>query len=176
MPAKYYSFVKSIPNGPAIRFVIIDTQDLINNFSALADTLDINSIDQIRWLKRTLTGSKQEWTFVVGHHPVFSAGMHGNTKEITSLLKPILEYYNVDFYICGHDHDFEHAHVSNKNTEYIVTGTGGAPRPVSGNTRTVFCVSALGFTSVSVSDKRAVLNFVNSKGDIVYNFIKIKQN
>jgi hypothetical protein len=171
MPASYYTFVKSTGTF-AIRFIILDTQGLINSYSILSDRTKINSIEQIRWLKTVLTGSKQDWIFVIGHHPVFSSGRHGDTKQLISLLKPVLESYNVDFYICGHDHDFEHARLPDKNTEYIVTGTGGSLRPVEGNSKTVFCLSTLGFTYISVSKKTTQLDFITGDGNIAYSYIK----
>jgi hypothetical protein len=173
MPARYYSFVKS--SGTCkIRFIILDTQDLVNSYDNLSDSTKINSIEQIRWLNKILIESKQDWIFVIGHHPVFSSGFHGNTEELVSMLKPILESSNTDFYICGHDHDFEHVRLPNKNTEYIVTGTGGSLRPIEGNSKTVFYSSTLGFTCISVLDKTAEVDFITSDGVIAYCFTKTK--
>jgi Calcineurin-like phosphoesterase len=173
MPASYYSFIKG--NGKfEIRFIILDTQGLINSYRNLSDRTKINSIEQIRWLNKILNESKQDWIFVIGHHPVFSSGYHGNTKQLISLIKPILEFYNVDFYICGHDHDFEHVRLPDKNTDYIVTGTGGSTRPIKGNSKTVFCLSSLGFTCISVSKKTVELDFITGDGAIAYSFSKTK--
>lgn len=173
MPASYYTFIKGTGTF-TVRFIILDTQGLINNYNNLYDRTKINNIEQIRWLKTVLAVSKQDWIFVIGHHPVFSSGRHGNTKQLISLLKPILESYNVDFYICGHDHDFEHVKLPGKNTEYIVTGTGGSLRSIEGNSKTVFCLSALGFTYISVSKKTTELNFITVDGNIAYNYTKTK--
>jgi tartrate-resistant acid phosphatase type 5 len=173
MPARYYSFTKGTDTFK-VRFIILDTQDLINSYNNLSYRTNINSIEQIRWLNKILIESKQDWIFIIGHHPVFSSGRHGNTKRLVSLLKPILESYNVDFYICGHDHDFEHVRLPNKNTEYIVTGTGGSTRPIKGNSKTVFCLSTLGFTCISVSKKNTELDFITGDGVIAYSFTKTK--
>lgn len=35
------------------------------------------------------------WMFVVGHHPVYSHGEHGNTAEMIAQLKPLLDKYKV---------------------------------------------------------------------------------
>ena len=42
---------------------------------------------------------------MAGHHPVFSAGVHGNTQYLESNLKPLLEENNVSLYLSGHDHN-----------------------------------------------------------------------
>ncbi|CAL0329799.1 unnamed protein product [Lupinus luteus] len=38
-----------------------------------------------------LKQSRAKWKFVVGHHPIKSAGENGNTKELEKQLLPILE-------------------------------------------------------------------------------------
>jgi tartrate-resistant acid phosphatase type 5 len=48
------------------------------------------------------------WLIVAGHYPVFSAGEHGDTNELKTYLLPLLQKYNVDAYMCGHDHISEH--------------------------------------------------------------------
>ncbi|KAE9601046.1 putative Acid phosphatase [Lupinus albus] len=40
-----------------------------------------------------LKKSSAKWKFVVGHHPIKSAGKNGVTKELEKQLLPILEYY-----------------------------------------------------------------------------------
>jgi len=40
-----------------------------------------------------LRESSAKWKIVVGHHAIKSASIHGNTKELESLLLPILEVH-----------------------------------------------------------------------------------
>ena len=44
---------------------------------------------------------------MAGHHPVVSAGIHGNTPYLLSNLKPLMEEYDVTAYISGHDHNLQ---------------------------------------------------------------------
>ena len=39
--------------------------------------------------------------------PIFSGGEHGNTPELHASVKPLLERYGVDVYLCGHDHTLQ---------------------------------------------------------------------
>jgi len=175
MPALYYTFVEKINASCFARFIVLDTEGLIENYQGLTDTTKIDSILQYNWLKKVLAESKEQWVFVTGHHPVYSASAyHGDTYEMKKLIKPLFDKYKVDFYICGHDHDFEHAKDANEYTDYIVTGTGGAPRPVSGNTHTIYSISTLGFTYVSLSSVNAKLHFISSDGLVDYTYIKSK--
>lgn len=49
--------------------------------------------------------SSADYLIVAGHHPVFSAGVHGNNDYLESNLRPLLEENNVSIYLSGHDHD-----------------------------------------------------------------------
>lgn len=40
-----------------------------------------------------LRESRAKWKIVVGHHAIKSASIHGNTKELESLLLPIIEVH-----------------------------------------------------------------------------------
>ena len=44
---------------------------------------------------------------MAGHHPVLSAGIHGNTPYLLSNLRPLMEEYDVTAYISGHDHNLQ---------------------------------------------------------------------
>jgi hypothetical protein len=116
MPARYYTFEQ----GP-VRFFALDT----NQFDAV----------QQQWLKHGLGASSAPWNVVFGHHPVYSSGMHGNTRGLLERLRPILTAAatgrNV-VYLAGHDHNYERFKPLDGGVHYIVSGGGGASlRPFS---------------------------------------------
>ncbi len=173
MPARYYSFVQSVDTNTIARFIILDTEGLIRDYKKLKDASKYKSISQYVWLKEVLSETTADWVFIVGHHPVYSASSyHGDTKEMKVMINPLLDAYNVDFYLCGHDHNFEHA--QEECTDYIVTGTGGYVRSADSNKRTVFSVSRLGFTHISLSRNLAQLHFITAEGKIAYRYEKRK--
>jgi len=173
MPARYYSFVEKANTRNPVRFIVLDTPDLIQAYQSLSDTSKYDSIPQYVWLKHLLSGIKEQWIIVTGHHPVFSAShFHGDTYEMKKLIKPLFDQYNVDFYICGHDHNFEHATETGKFTDYIVTGTGGSPRTEGKNERTVYSMSSLGFTYITIKNDSADLYFITADGLIGYSYKK----
>jgi len=79
---------------------------------------------QYSWINTTLAASTADWLFVIGHYPVYSGGEHGNTDDLDKNLKPLLSQYNVDLYLCGHDHTLQHLHDSPSTTQYFVSGNG----------------------------------------------------
>ncbi len=175
MPGRYYTFVKMVDSTTSVRFIVMDTQGLINDFNKLSNTSEYESLPQYIWLKEVLAGNNEDWLFVTGHHPVFSANpYHGDTQIMKDIIKPLFDEYEVDFYICGHDHNFEHAKENGKYTDYIVTGTGGSLRPAGNNLRTVFSLSELGFTCISLTQNLAKLDFITSEGKIGYSYEKMK--
>jgi len=175
MPARFYSFVKQVNTNTYARFVVLDTQDLVTRFNQLDDNQAPEAIAQYSWLKNILAGAKEKWIFVTGHHPVFSASaVHGDTPELKALLRPLFGQYQVDFYICGHDHNFEHARENGTETDYIVTGTGGWVRPEGWNERTLFALSELGFTMISLAADSATLRFITADDHVGYSYVKKK--
>ena len=85
---------------------------------------------------------------------------------------PLLKKYNAQFYFCGHDHDLQHLKEKNGNTDYIVTGAGGEPRPCNSNDMTVFSKSVASFSSVSLFADSMKVNFIDSKGQDVYSYTR----
>jgi acid phosphatase len=175
MPARYYTFVQPVDSFSSVRFIMLDTPDLISAYRDLPDGQSPDSIAQYRWFKSIISANTEKWVIVVGHHPVFSASdVHGDTKELKILVKPLLDRYKADLYLSGHDHDFEHARENGKYTDYIVTGTGGSLREAGENSRTVFSLSQLGFTYISVSRHTLELSFLNTNGELAYYLEKCK--
>lgn len=171
MESHYYTFVRKINDSISARFIFLDTPPLVEEYykkPGYPDVFKQDSAKQIQWLKDVLANSKEQWKFVFGHHPVYSAShTHGNTPDMIRKVKPLLEKYNAQFYFCGHDHDFQYLKEKNGKVSYIVTGTGGEPRPASTNELSVISKSVPGFSLVSLYADSIRVNFVDSKGNIV---------
>jgi hypothetical protein len=79
-------------------------------------------------------------------------------------VKPLLEKYHAQFYFCGHDHDFQHLREKGKDVEYVVTGTGGEPRPSYRNELSLFSNSTAGFSEVSFHADSIRVTFMGANG------------
>lgn len=145
MPSRYYEKKFLFPDGQeGVHVFFLDTFTLCPNESQRCSVgmgmHDFKSfaIDfgQYQWLEQQLSKSLAPWKVVVGHYPVVSNGMHGNTKELVEHLLPILKKYNVDFYLSGHDHDLEF--IRKDDINFIVSGTGCSSNPVSISHQTIY--------------------------------------
>jgi len=174
MESHYYKNVVKVNDSISALLIFLDTPPLVDEYyqkPGYPDVFKQDSAKQMAWLKDVLANSKEQWKLVFGHHPVYSASQkHGNTPELIRRLKPLFEQYNVQFYVCGHDHDLQHLKAKNASVDYFVTGAGGKPRPSASNEMSLFSRSLPGFTLVSLYADSIQLNFIDSKVHSVYNF------
>jgi 3',5'-cyclic AMP phosphodiesterase CpdA len=111
-----------LPNNE--RWYSVDIDHL--HFVVLDTTSDISQgSEQYAWLEGDLQAASKGFVAIVTHYPLLSTGEHGGDSNLSQILMPLFEEYNVDIVFSGHDHDYERS-VKN-GIYYIVTGGGGAP-------------------------------------------------
>lgn len=130
-PDYWYSKQWEIAKGSnsTLKIVLIDTILLCGNTGYDEELLqptgpanDDVAESQWKWLESQLYHSKDEYLVVGGHFPVWSIAEHGPTKCLVDRLLPMLEKYNVNAYLCGHDHNLQHIKESRSNVHYFVIG------------------------------------------------------
>lgn len=143
-----------------------DTHQMASNI-ARAATPD----ESFAWIEAQLAAAEGACRAVitVGHHPVFTAGAHGNTPELVARLLPLLTRYNVDAYLCGHDHLLNHL-VGPNGTDFVLTGAGSRVRESGvASPETTFMWERSGFTLHSVNLTHVSHSYVDgATGDTVY--------
>jgi len=169
MPDRYYSFVRAIDDTTKAEFFCLDTNPLANLSLSEAKTLSDTGMEvrQLHWLDRQLAQSKARWKIVLGHHPLYSGGEHGDNETLQYLLEPLFTKYRVDFYLCGHDHDLELLKPIHGVT-YVVSGAGGKHRDVRWRENTQFAATNLGFVFFRISDNDGVVEFLSRSGELEY--------
>ncbi len=175
MPAKYYTFVKE-EDGVTVRIVMLDTTPMIDKYredtEKYADASKSDWKVQIAWLDKVLSEADEDWVLVVGHHPVF-AYTDKNESERTDLqqrLDPVLRRYgNVDMYLCGHIHTFQHIRKEGCDINYVVNTSGSLSRkdvqPVDG---TVFCSNRSGWSLITADEKELNLHMLDKDGKVLH--------
>merc|ERR1712178_389553 len=81
-------------------------------------------------LEESLRHSDARVKIVVGHHPVYNQGEHGDTEELKTAFLPILKKYKVPLYINGHSHNLQHIKLNDHPTHFITSGAGAKTDPI----------------------------------------------
>ncbi|GEA11295.1 tartrate-resistant acid phosphatase type 5 family protein [Alteromonas sp. KUL49] len=171
MPSQYYAKNIALGNENAL-LLFIDTSPLNPDYANEPKYLAAytqGSQTQLLWIEEQLKSSNAKWKIVIGHHPLYSSGKrYGKTDAIRGVLEPLLEKYDVDAYIAGHEHDLQHNQIQGSDLIHIVSGGGSEVRPVSTYPFTKFAKSTGGFVAVTLSDTSVLFRFIDHNGNLIY--------
>lgn len=169
MPGRYFSRSERLPDGGVAEFFFIDTTPVYENthgFLATFKPLTTFVVEQFGWLDEALAASDADWKIVVGHHPVFSGGVHGASWGLIRYLKPMMERHGVAVYLNGHDHDLQH--IAFDGIHYLTSGGGAEPRKAGMASGSLFYRSMLGFMAATLTSTDFSFSFVGTDGQPVY--------
>lgn len=175
MPSKYYTFVKD-EDGVTVRVVMLDTTPMIDKYreetDKYADASKSDYTEQLEWLDGVLSEADEDWVLVVGHHPIFAYTdkTESERTDLQQRLDPILRKYgNVDMYLCGHIHTFQHIRREGCDIDYVVNSSGSLSRddvqPIDG---TVFCSNESGYSLITVDENELDLYMLDKDGNILH--------
>lgn len=119
LPAPYYAVTVAAAQT-AVALFVLDTDVLLSDRSSRRR--------QLRWLDSALAVTTATVKIVVGHHPLRSYGLYGDTEVLVEQLKPILDRRGVMLYLCGHDHDIQVIEHPADRFVCVVSGNGGKSR------------------------------------------------
>lgn len=170
-PDFFYSQVLQIPDTlKTVQLVMIDTT-LLCCRNRWMDKMKLPSQkQQLKWLNNILRNSTADYLIVAGHHPVLSAGIHGNTKYLVSKLKPMLEENDVTVYLSGHDHNLQHLKEPDTTVHYFVSGNGNFYSERKGYDKAVqksllfFSGVSGGFTLLHATPESLQISQIDSNG------------
>lgn len=136
MPARYYT--KVLENDDiTVRLVMIDTAPLLDKYrkdtEKYPDACKQDMDKQLAWLDSVLTSAKEDWVLVVGHHPIYADTDKNDSerldmeKRVDSILR---KHNNVNMYLCGHIHNFQHIRKAGSKIDYVVNTSASLSRKV----------------------------------------------
>lgn len=175
MAARYYTQVFG-----NLRVVFLDTTPLIDKYRQKTGTYpDASAQDaetQLRWLEETLKNATEDWIIVAGHHPIYAYTDKEDSErgDMQSKVDSILRKYNVDMYICGHIHNFQHLRRPDSNIDYIVNSSGSLsrqPQPIEG---TQFCSGSEGFSILEATPSELTLKMIDASGQPIHTVARSK--
>lgn len=179
MPSLYYTKTFE-DDGTSVRVVFIDTPPLIDKYRKKTDTYPDAALQdmeaQLEWLEKTLADAKEDWVIVAGHHPIY-ADTDKSEDERTDMQKrvdSILRKHNVDMYICGHIHNYQHIRRPGSTIDYVVNTSGSKTRVPSKTDDTVFCSDDAGFSVLTADKKEMNLHMLDRTGQTVHTVTRRK--
>lgn len=180
MPDRYYTRVEE-NDGVTVRLVMVDTAPLLDKYrkdtEKYPDACKQDMNKELAWIDSVLTTAKEDWVLVVGHHPIY-ADTDKSTSERTDLQKRLdtvlRKHKNVDMYLCGHIHNFQHVRQPNSSIDYVVNTSGSLGREVKPIDGTKFCSSETGFSLITADKKVLNLHMINKDGKVLYTVTRNK--
>ena len=174
IPARYYT--KVLENDDiTVRLVMIDTAPLLDKYrkdtEKYPDACKQDMDKQLAWLDSVLTSAKEDWVLVVGHHPIYADTDKNDSerldmeKRVDSILR---KHNNVNMYLCGHIHNFQHIRKAGSKIDYVVNTSASLSRKVKAVEGTVFCSGETGFSLISADKKELCLYMINKEGKVLH--------
>eukprot|EP00270_Netrium_digitus_P008869 TRINITY_DN267_c0_g1_i3.p1 TRINITY_DN267_c0_g1~~TRINITY_DN267_c0_g1_i3.p1 ORF type:complete len:360 (-),score=56.60 TRINITY_DN267_c0_g1_i3:182-1261(-) len=174
-----------VADGNEVEFFMYDTTPLVTKYrTENKHSMDWRGINSKGWdmyiadvlgeLNLWLSTSTARWKIVIGHHPVYSFGSHGNQEEMIRFVKPLFELFDVDLYINGHDHNLQHIKRDDSNIHYVTSGGGSKAYrgdTMDGvNTGLKFYWPGQGFNVIQVDYSTLKIDYVDVFGKVIYSF------
>ncbi len=171
MPARSFSVPVPERGPPLLQLFILDTSPFLPTYRGLFSLTDVSGQDPARaraWLEKELAASAAPWKIVIGHHPVYSCGPHGNSPELIRDLVPLLERYHVPLYMNGHDHSLQDLVAG--GIHYVTSGAGSELTSVTPDARTLFARATNGFFAVTVEAQSLTAQAIGADGKVIHTF------
>ena len=86
----------------------------------------------------------------------------------------LLKHDNVDMYVCGHIHNFQHIRMVGCDIDYVVNSSGSLSREVEPIEGTVFCSSEEGYSLVTVGPEELDLYMLDAHGNVLHQISRQK--
>jgi acid phosphatase len=170
MPAPYYLRTERIDAANLADFFFLDTMPMAtfdDDEAQFRDKVPWQDVPkQMAWFEAALAASTAPWKIVIGHHPVYSGGIHGDTPYLVEHVLPLLQKYKVQAYINGHDHDLQHLQGGQVNL--FCSGAGSKPRPSKETVHTKFVKGTSGFMAVSLQTDKMDVRMIDDQGNLLY--------
>ena|GEM_PF-911556 len=145
----------------------------IVDFYALNTNVDFKEgSEQHQWFEKALEESTAPWKVAFFHHPPYSCSpsRKPGSRKVQKHLVPLLEKYEVDLVLLGHDHLYSRS-VPINGVTYVVSGGGGSPLyGVELDSRMAFCEKKYNYMRLHVSEEMIRWVAIDEEGELIEEF------
>jgi tartrate-resistant acid phosphatase type 5 len=132
--------------------------------------------EQLAWLTTELEKPlKTPFLVVMGHHPIYSNGPHGDHPVLVRDWEPLLRKHKAHLYLAGHDHDMQHLEFEGHPTSFVLSGGGGADLytlKIEEAKRGPMAQKVYGFSHLEVTPELLTLRHLDEQGRLIHGFTK----
>jgi tartrate-resistant acid phosphatase type 5 len=179
MPSRWYRFEFPAKN-PAMTVIALDSNmphpDGRWDFGANFTLTPEQQAEQLAWLTAELEKPLHTpFLVVMGHHPIFSNGPHGDHPVLTRDWEPLLRKHRAHLYLAGHDHDMQHLEFEGHPTSFVLSGGGGADLynlKIDQGQRGPMAAKVYGFSHLQASREMLTLRHMDESGRLIHAFTK----
>ena len=182
MPSLWYR-VELPAKNPVMTVIALDSNVNIPGHRAKLPNFTLTEaqqVEQLVWLEAELSKPlNTPFLVVMGHHPIYSDGPHGDHAVLISDWEPLLRKHKVHLYLAGHDHDLQHLEFANHPTSFFLSGGGGADLyklKIQQSERGPFAQKVYGFSHIEMAPEMLTLRHLNEQGQQLHAFIKRPDN
>ncbi len=137
---------------------------------------EADRVEQLLWFTEELEKPRTTpFLVVMGHHPVFSNGPHGDTATLVRDWEPLLRKHRVHLYLAGHDHDMQHLEFEGHPTSFALSGGGGSDLytlKIEQAQRGPYAAKVYGFSHLEVAPTMLTLRHLDESGRVIHAFRK----
>jgi len=181
-PSLYYTF--DLPSkNPIMKVIALDSNVYMGKPMDSAGYYTMTpeaQAAQLAWLKTELQKPRTApFLVVLGHHPIFSNGPHGDHKVLIAEWEPLLREHKAHLYLAGHDHDLQHLEFADHPTSFVSSGAGGADLydlKIAESARGPFAHKVYGFTHLEAKPDKLILRHIDSEGKVLHSFSKAQDH
>lgn len=180
MPSRYYS-LRFEDDGITVRVIMLDTTPLIDKYrndSITYPDAHLQDADaQLAWLEAELAAATEDWVIVTGHHPVYADTPKDESErtDMQARVGEILRRHRVDFYICGHIHNFQHIRPAGQKVDYVVNSSASLSRTkVKAVEGAQFISGEAGFARLTATATTLTLDLINAEGKTLHTIQRSK--
>jgi predicted phosphodiesterase len=125
--------------------------------------------EQYKWFEKELQKSTSRWKIAIFHHPPFSCAVARKPgyEKAQKYLVPLMEKYEVDLVLLGHDHLYGRT-VPINGVTYVTSGGGGSPLyTAETDAISPVCIQTFHYVRFSIDDKTISWQAIDAQDNII---------
>lgn len=166
------SFKLSLVDGN-VDILFIDTTPILTKYEEKSWAVNKGGVlqqsweEQVKELDGKLHRSTAKIKILVGHHPIRTNHQDDfQFDDMVDTIEPLIVKHKVALYMCGHDHNLQHIHVSELGYHQVISGAGSKiGTGFHGSKDSPFQYDKNGFAAVTIKRNKIHVEYIGVDND-----------